>query len=50
MMFGPQWAPFGFLAEYALLLQAGVDPETDLGYYAIPHGTWKHQKIRNNFV
>jgi len=44
-MFGPQWAPFGFLAEYALLLQAGVDPETDLGYYAIPHGTWKHQKI-----
>jgi len=44
-VFGPQWAPFGFLAEYAALLQAGIDPETDLGYYAIPHGTWKHEKI-----
>jgi len=44
-VFGPQWAPFGFLAEYALLLQAGIDPEVDLGYYAIPHGSWKHEKI-----
>lgn len=44
-VFGPQWAPFGFLAEYALLLKAGIDPETDLGYYAIPHGSWKHEKI-----
>jgi len=44
-VFGPQWAPFGFLAEYALLSKAGIDPEIDLGYYAIPHGTWKHEKI-----
>ncbi len=43
-VFGPQWAPFGFLAPYALLLEGGVDPETDLGYYAIPHGSWKHEK------
>ncbi|MBE0617883.1 MAG: phosphate/phosphite/phosphonate ABC transporter substrate-binding protein [Proteobacteria bacterium] len=44
-VFGPQWAPFGFLAEYALLLDAAIDPERDLGYYAIPHGSWKHEKI-----
>ncbi len=43
-VFGPQWAPFGFLAQYALLLENGIDPETDLGYYAIPHGSWKHEK------
>ncbi len=44
-VFGPQWAPFGFLAQYALLLEAGVDPEADLGYYAIPAGSWKHEKV-----
>lgn len=43
-VFGPQWAPFGFLAEYALLLDAGIDPEVDLGYYATLPGTWKHEK------
>jgi phosphonate transport system substrate-binding protein len=45
LVFGPQWAPFGFLAQYALLLEAGVDPEVDIGYYAIPRGSWKHEKI-----
>ncbi len=45
LVFGPQWAPFGFLAQYALLLEAGMDPEEDLGYYAIPRGSWKHEKI-----
>ena len=45
VVFGPQWAPFGFLAQYALLLDAGIDPETDLGYYAIPAGSWKHEKV-----
>ena len=45
LVFGPQWAPFGFLAQYALLLDNGVDPETDLGLYAFPRGTWKHEKI-----
>lgn len=44
-VFGPQWAPFGFLAEYALLLEAGIDPEKDLGFYGIPGGSWKHEKI-----
>lgn len=45
LIFGPQWAPFGFLAQYSLLLDAGVDPETDLALYAFPKGTWKHEKI-----
>lgn len=45
LMFGPQWAPFGFLAQYALLLEKGLDPETALGPYAFPSGTWKHEKI-----
>lgn len=45
LVFGPQWAPFGFLAQYALLLDAGLDPEKDLGFYAIPAGSWKHEKI-----
>ncbi len=45
LVFGPQWAPFGFLAQYALLLDNGVDPEADLGLYAFPKGTWKHEKI-----
>lgn len=45
VVFGPMWAPFGFLSQYALLLDAGVDPEKDLAYYAIPPGAWKHEKI-----
>jgi len=45
IMFGPAWAPFGFLSQYAMLLEAGVDPERDLGPYAFPGGTWQHEKI-----
>lgn len=45
LIFGPSWAPFGFLAQYALLLEKGVDPESDLGPYGFPKGTWKHEKI-----
>lgn len=45
LVFGPMWAPFGYLAQYALMLDAGVDPEKDLAYYAIPPGSWKHEKI-----
>ena len=45
LVFGPQWAPFGFLAQYALLLEGGIDPETDLALYAFPKGTWKHEKV-----
>jgi len=45
MLFGPQLAPTGYLAQYDLLLQAGFDPERDLDYYAIPHGAYKHEKV-----
>lgn len=45
MIFGPQLAPTGFLAQYDLLLQKGIDPERDLAYYAIPSGSFKHEKV-----
>ncbi len=43
-VFGPPLAPTAFLSQYSLLLEGGVDPETDLGYYAIPWGSFKHEK------
>ncbi len=45
MVFGPQLAPSGFLAQYDTMLQAGIDPETDIAYYAIPAGSFKHEKV-----
>ena len=45
MLFGPQLAPTGYLAQYDLMLQAGFDPELELDYYAIPHGAYKHEKV-----
>ncbi|MDT8440981.1 MAG: phosphate/phosphite/phosphonate ABC transporter substrate-binding protein [Desulfuromonadales bacterium] len=45
MLYGPQLAPTGYLAQYDLMLQAGLDPERDLAYYAIPHGSFKHEKV-----
>jgi len=45
MIFGPQLAPSGYLAQYDLMLEAGLDPEMDLAYYAIPHGSFKHEKL-----
>lgn len=45
MLFGPQMAPSGYMAQYDLLLQAGFDPERELEYYAIPHGAFKHEKV-----
>lgn len=45
LIFGPNWAPYGFLAQYALMLEKGIDPEKDLGPYGFPKGTWKHEKI-----
>ncbi|PLX98482.1 MAG: ABC transporter substrate-binding protein [Desulfuromonas sp.] len=45
MVFGPQLAPSGYLAQYDLMLNAGFDPEIDLEYYAIPHGSFKHEKV-----
>ncbi len=45
MIFGPQLAPSGFLAQYSLLLENGVNPEKDLAYYAFPSGSFKHEKV-----
>jgi len=45
MIFGPQLAPSGFLAQYDLLLENGVNPEKDLAYYAFPSGSFKHEKV-----
>jgi phosphonate transport system substrate-binding protein len=42
--FGPMFAPFGYVAQYDLMLKAGIDPEEDLAYYAIPWGAYKHEK------
>jgi len=43
-VFGPAFAPTAYLSPYWLLLEAGVDPEKDLGYYAFPSGSYKHEK------
>lgn len=45
MVFGPQLAPSGFLAQYDLMLRNGIDPELDIAYYAIPTGSFKHEKV-----
>ena len=45
MIFGPALAPFGYMAQYALLLEKGFDPEKDFSYYAIPAGSAKHDKV-----
>ncbi len=45
MVFGPQLAPSGYLAQYDLMLAAGFDPERELDYYAIPRGSFKHEKV-----
>jgi ABC-type phosphate/phosphonate transport system substrate-binding protein len=45
LIFGPALAPFGYMAQYALMLENGFDPEEDLAYYAIPWGSFKHEKI-----
>jgi len=45
MAFGPMLAPTGYLAEYDLMLAAGINPENDLGHYTIPTGSFKHEKL-----
>lgn len=44
MAFGPMLAPTGYLAEYDLMLAAGINPENDL-HYTIPSGSFKHEKL-----
>ncbi len=45
MIFGPALAPFGYMAQYALLLKNGFDPDVDFSRYVIPSGAAKHDKV-----
>lgn len=45
MMFGPMLAPTGYLSQYHLLLKSGFNPDTDLSFYTIPQGSYKHEKV-----
>ncbi len=45
MVFGPALAPFGYMAQYDMMIQNGVDPEEDLAFYSIPWGSAKHEKV-----
>lgn len=45
LAFGPMLAPTGYLAEYDLMLAAGINPENDLASYTIPPGSYKHEKL-----
>jgi phosphonate transport system substrate-binding protein len=33
------------MAQYYLMLNNGLNPEEDLAYYAIPWGSYKHEKV-----
>jgi phosphonate transport system substrate-binding protein len=43
-VFGPPFAPTAYIEPCWLLHEAGVDPDKDLAYYAIPGGSYKHEK------
>ena len=45
LVFGPALAPFGYMTQYAMMLEHGFDPEVDLANYVSPPGSLKHDKI-----
>jgi phosphonate transport system substrate-binding protein len=45
MVFGPMLGPTSYMAQLDLLLKGKIDPENDLSGYAIPHGSFKHEKV-----
>lgn len=45
MLFGPMLGPTSYMAQLDILLKNGIDPENDLASYAIPHGSYKHEKV-----
>ena len=45
LVFGPALAPFGYMAQYSMMLENDIDPEMDLLRYDIPPGALKHDKI-----
>ncbi len=45
MIFGPMFAPSGYLSQMDLLIRSGIDPEEDLANYSFPSGSFKHKKL-----
>jgi phosphonate transport system substrate-binding protein len=45
MVFGPVLGPTSYMAQLDVLLRNGIDPENDLSFYAIPPGSYKHEKV-----
>jgi phosphonate transport system substrate-binding protein len=45
MVLGPMLGPTGYLQQYDLMLQGGINPEDALSFYTIPTGTFKHEKV-----
>ncbi len=45
MIFGPALGPVSYMSQMDILQKAGIDPENDLAFYAIPHGSFKHEKV-----
>ena len=45
MLFGPTLAPTGFMAQIDILQNSGLDPDTDLAFYTVPRGSFKHEKV-----
>lgn len=45
MIFGPMLGPTSYMAQLDMMLRDGIDPDNDLAYYAIPDGSFKHEKV-----
>ena len=45
MIFGPMLGPTSFMSQVDMLLGDGIDPDDDLAFYSIPHGSFKHEKV-----
>ena len=45
MIFGPSLGPTSYMAQLDILLKNGIDPESDLAFYSIPAGSFKHEKV-----
>jgi len=45
MVFGPPLAPTGYMAQYDMMLSAGLDPEMDLAMYRFLGGSFVHEKL-----
>jgi phosphonate transport system substrate-binding protein len=45
MVFGPVLSPGGYLAQYYIMLSAGLDPERTLAGYTFLPGAWQHERV-----